>query len=207
MGKAPWAALAFVATVAGTIYWLRPTPLPPPLPPEQPPAPPPAPILPTLEQRVARYISEHEGIRLIAYRDSRKNPTIGIGFSLSRPDARAKLQAVGADLDLIRARKQSLTKDQAFLLLEDEVDAAIAAARRVVPTYARLPWQVQVILADMAYNLGATGLSKFDGMELALGRGDYAGAARELRRTPWARQVGWRAERAALVLTGRAALD
>ena len=67
------------------------------------------------------------------------------------------------------------------LLAQDKADAA-AGAERVVgePTWSVLTERRRYVLAELAYMVGATGLSRFTEMLKALHAGDYAGAADEV---------------------------
>jgi len=53
------------------------------------------------------------------------------------------------------------------------------------------------VIINMVFNLGFNGVSKFKKMIVALERGLYYEAAREMLDSKWARQVGPRAERLA----------
>ena len=67
------------------------------------------------------------------------------------------------------------------LLAQDKADAA-AGAERVVgePTWSVLTERRRYVLAELAYMVGATGLSRFTEMLKALHAGDYASAADEV---------------------------
>lgn len=66
-----------------------------------------------------------------------------------------------------------------------------------------LPWAGslddarQGVLKNMCFNLGLAGLLGFHRMLVALQAGDYLTAAKEMRTSKWAEQVGARAERLA----------
>ena len=63
------------------------------------------------------------------------------------------------------------------------------------PPYADQPLTVRVALADMAYELGDTGLAAFHTMLRLLEQGDYTAAADDALQTLWAREVPNRARR------------
>jgi lysozyme len=58
----------------------------------------------------------------------------------------------------------------------------------------------QRVLANMCFNLGISRLKGFVRMLSALRRKDFAAAAREMRSSKWAEQVGARAERLARLM-------
>ena len=53
----------------------------------------------------------------------------------------------------------------------------------------------RAVVANMVFNLGRTGFTKFRDTIAAIERGDYADAADEMMASRWARQVGARADR------------
>ena len=120
-----------------------------------------------------------EGIRSLAYQDSRGHWTVGIGHNLETPMPPAVIE----------------------LLFQYDLLAAINAAILVTPTWAQLTPRRQEVLVNMAFNLGQAGLARFTQMFQALAQEDYAGAAREMLDSDWARQVGARAERLARIMT------
>lgn len=117
-----------------------------------------------------------EGLRLKPYRDSVGKLTIGVGRNLDD---------VG------------ISEEEAGLLLNND----IAAARADV--FARLPWATFLneprfaVLVNMRFNLGLAGLFTFRQALAAMERGDWAEAAKEMRDSHWAEQVGPRAHRLA----------
>ena len=74
-----------------------------------------------------------------------------------------------------------LTKQQIGRWLVDDIDTAIAAAKRVVPDFDSHPQEVRISLVSMAFQLGEAGLAKFRNMLAALARRDYVEAARQAR--------------------------
>lgn len=77
--------------------------------------------------------------------------------------------------------------------LEGEILEHTRLLDRIIPEWTKMPLFAQTVLVNLAYNLG-TRLIPF-GPTLALFKnGDYAGAAARLRKTPWFKQVGDRAE-------------
>jgi len=154
-----------------------------------------------------RFIERHEGRRATAYADSRNIPTIGVGFNLTRPDARAKLAGLGLDYEAVCGKRVALTDAQIDQLLEPDITDAIDNARRCVSNFDRLPSDVQMVVVDMVFNLGLAGYANFKKMIAALEREDWAAAAREMEDSVWYGQVKRRAsEDVALVRGARAGL-
>jgi GH24 family phage-related lysozyme (muramidase) len=121
------------------------------------------------------------------------HPTVGIGFNLDRADARARLTAVGANYDDVRAGLVSLTQTQITQLFEADVASSIEQVRLLVPGFDALTMARQAVLVDMIFNLGPGGLATFKTMLAAVKSGDYDAAAASMTASLWARQVGTRA--------------
>jgi len=124
-------------------------------------------------ERLINSIKTHEGKRNRAYRDSEGWLTIGYGHNLDdRP----------------------LTDDVVELILEHDVEDAIAETRRALPYFDSHDETRQEVIVEMVFNLGRTRFLGFVKMLAALERGDYKTAADEMLDSRWHRQVGIRAE-------------
>jgi len=123
--------------------------------------------------RLKADIKRHEGCRLKVYKDTEGIATIGYGRNL---------EAVG------------ISEQEAELMLSNDLDRAVKAARFVFYNYEKLDEVRQEVLVNMAFNLGKHGLAKFRKMRLALGEDNYELAADEMLDSKWAGQVGSRAE-------------
>jgi lysozyme len=117
-----------------------------------------------------------EGLRLKAYTDSTGHLTIGYGHNLENG-----IPEVVADALL------------AFDITQASADV-----------FAHLPWSMQLdearrgVLCNMAFNLGIGGLLKFVKMLKHAEAHNWSAAAKEMRDSKWATQVGPRAERLAI---------
>lgn len=120
-----------------------------------------------------------EGLRLKPYRDSVGKLSIGIGRNLD-------------DVGISAA--------EAEVLLETDIAHAAADLDRALPWWRGLSEARQRALLNMAFNLGLPRLLGFTAMLADLERGDFAAAAREAVDSRWARQVGARAQRIAMLL-------
>jgi len=109
----------------------------------------------------------HEGLRLKPYTDTVGKVTIGVGRNLTD---------VG------------ISQDEAFTLLEHDVDRAVAACAQYA-WFGTLNQVRQFAIVDLMFNLGATKFKSFKLMIAALERGDWATAAGQLRSSAWAHQV------------------
>lgn len=133
-----------------------------------------------------------EGVRPRVYKDSEGIPTVGVGFNLEKPNARILLRSVGADYRSILNGSQSLSNEQIDRLLYLDIQDAIKTAKTIVKTFDSQPVEVQVIIVDMAFNLGNR-LSEFRKMIQAVNNFDYNTASVEMLNSQWATQVKGRA--------------
>lgn len=143
--------------------------------------------------KLSDFIKYWEGVRYKAYKDSRGIPTVGVGFNLTRRDAPSELKKVGADYNKI-IKGGSLTDEQVNALLKKDVAKSVSDARRLVKSFDSQPEEVQRIIADLAYNLGADKFRKFKDTIKALDNRDYLTAAKALRNSRWYEQVGRRSK-------------
>lgn len=120
-----------------------------------------------------------EGLRLKPYRDTVGKLTIGIGRNLD-------------DVGISEA--------EAHTLCENDIARTIHDLERRLPQFNGYPEIVQRAVANMAFNLGVSGLLGFKNMIAALDRGDYQEAAAHALDSKWARQVGRRAQRVAALI-------
>lgn len=128
----------------------------------------------TIEPGLIGLLMLHEGFSLEPYRDPSGVLTIGYGHNL---------EASG------------ISREMAGQILIEDAVCAVHACRRLFPDYERFPRARRMALADMAFNLGESGLAKFLAMRVAIERGAWNEAAREARNSKWFRQVGTRGER------------
>ena len=118
-------------------------------------------------------------MRLKPYRDTAGKLTIGVGRNLD-------------DVGVSDA--------EADVLLANDVARVMAGLDRDAPWWREMTEPRQRALANMAFNLGPSGLSRFVALLAALQAGRYAAAADEATNSLWARQVGARATRIAGLL-------
>jgi lysozyme len=127
-----------------------------------------------------------EGIRLNKYLDTTNHWTIGIGHKLTPEELKNNLS--------------SITKEQAYEILEKDLDEALKSAKRIFPEYDTYSENVQLALLDMAFNLGYGGLSKFVVTIPLIKQRKFKEAAEQAMKSLWARQVPNRAKRVTKLL-------
>lgn len=65
---------------------------------------------------------------------------------------------------------------------------------KLVPKWGDAPLYVQTVLVNLIFNMGTNGLSKFNNTLKMFNAGDYKGAAENLTKSLWFKQVGERAK-------------
>ena len=144
-------------------------------------------MTPESRKNVFKQLMIDEGVEYEIYLDHLGYPTFGIGHLIKESDPEHG-QEVGTPVSTERVEK-------AF---EEDLDTALEDCRRL---YGECTWnmdfpsEVQEILVNMAFNLGATRLSKFKNFTKALEEENWAKAAVEGRDSRWHKQVYNRAER------------
>ncbi len=130
------------------------------------------------------YIQRWEGYRTTVYRDSLGVETIGIGFNLRTHPELASLVSI---------QRGSLTRKQTNFFFDQYVSNAIIDTRKIFPSFESQPRVVKLILVDMNYQLGPTGMRSFKKFRAAIESHSYYIAAQELMNSKWAKQSGRRA--------------
>jgi lysozyme len=126
----------------------------------------------------AQMTQEYEGFRPTPYKDTQGIPTIGYGFNMQAYPNMPK----------------QMTQAQAAQLFQVPYLQAINKAQSYAgPVWQYLPPNQQMILSDMAYNLGDR-LYGFKDMRKALQDYDVEGVKREMRNSKWFQQTGRRAK-------------
>lgn len=123
-----------------------------------------------------------EGCVLSEYKDTEGYSTIGVGRLIDR------------------RRGGGISTEEAEYLLSNDVARVERDLDAQIPWWRQLDDARQRALANMTFNLGVTGLLRFQRMLDALNVHDYEAAAAEALDSHWARQVGQRAERIAAMI-------
>lgn len=135
------------------------------------------------EQReiLAEELIRDEGLKLYAYQDSEGYWTIGIGRLIDKK------------------RGGGISREEAFYLFDNDLREKEADLDRYLPWWRALSPARQRVLLNMCFNMGIgnskEGLRSFKNTLAAMERGDYEAAARGMKASKWAKQVGERADR------------
>ena len=130
----------------------------------------------TDRDRLRAQLIRHEGVKLVAYRDSLGFWTIGCGR-------------------LIDTRKGGgITQDEAEYLLSGDIDRVTRGLFARFPTwFPQLDPVRQAVMVEMGFQLGLRGLGAFAQTLGAVAEGEYARAATAMLESRWARQTPGRA--------------
>ena len=120
---------------------------------------------------LAQHLVVDEGMVLYAYPDSLGYWTIGCGRLIDR------------------RRGGGITHAEALYLLSNDIERHWTALIERFPWVERLNEPRQVALANLAFNLGINGLSRFVATMGAIQRGDWTAAGQGLRNSLWFQQV------------------
>jgi GH24 family phage-related lysozyme (muramidase) len=129
-------------------------------------------------------IAYDEGSVNEIYLDHLGLPTFGIGHLVLDSDPEYGYE-VGTPIKETRC-------NSAF---DSDVQTVLSDCERLYPDFDDLPEEVQLIVANMMFNMGRPRLSKFKGMKRGVDSKDWNSAADEMVDSQWYRQVTKRADR------------
>lgn len=129
------------------------------------------------------HVKRDEGLRLKPYVDTVGKITIGYGRNLS---------------------DNGITQLEAAEMLDQDLQRHVSDLLRMFPFVLGLDSVRQIVLANMAFNMGMPTLSSFRKMWQAIKSQDFEEAARQMLDSDWSAQVGDRAHRlASAMATGQ----
>ena len=129
-------------------------------------------------------LTEDEGCKYEIYLDHLGYPTFGIGH-LVRDDDPEHGEEVGT----------SVSEDRVIAAFESDIETVLSDCNKLYSDFEDLPEEVQLIIANMMFNLGYPRLSAFKGMKRGVDSRDWNTAADEMVDSRWYKQVTNRAER------------
>jgi len=125
-----------------------------------------------------------EGVKYEIYLDHLGLPTFGIGHLIRDTDVEHG-QAVGT----------KVTEDRVNECFASDTSSVLKDCEALFSSYSDLPEEVQLIIANMMFNMGKPRMSGFKKFIAAIENGDWSKAAKEMIDSKWYRQVTNRAER------------
>jgi len=131
----------------------------------------------------------HEGLRLQVYKDTLGIDTIGIGRNLEgRGISEEELDWMDIpNMDAIY--EHGISEADATYLAQNDVQIVEEELLRAHPCVEDLDAVRQLVLIDMAFNLGVPRLNKFKKMWAAIHENKFDVAAKEMLDSRWANQV------------------
>ena len=139
----------------------------------------------------------HEGLRLQVYEDSLGIATIGIGRNLEDRGITPEELAWMDIPNMAIVHTIGITEAEAKYLEQNDVQIVEEELVRAHPCVDRLDAVRQLILVDMAFNMGVPRLGKFKKMWAAIHENNFEEAAKEMLDSRWANQVKSRATKLA----------
>jgi len=134
--------------------------------------------------RLREELEIDEGVKYEIYLDHLGYPTFGIGHLILESDPEHGLE-VGI----------SISEDRVVEAFESDVETVLSDCEILYPDFYDLPEEMQLVIANMMFNMGRPRLSKFKGMKKGVDERDWNKAADEMVDSNWYRQVTNRAER------------
>ena len=127
---------------------------------------------------------EDEGVKYEVYLDHLEYKTFGIGHLCNATDPENDYE-IGQEVTKERV-------DECFLA---DIEQVLDDCTVLYDDFFTKPEEVQLIIANMMFNLGRTRLSNFIRMRKAVNEGNYAEAKIQMLDSKWAKQVPNRAKR------------
>jgi len=135
-------------------------------------------------EKLQAELTEDEGVKYEIYLDHLNLPTCGIGHLILQSDQEYGLQ-VGTPISETRVRE----------LFEQDIEIVLKECKILFPSFDILPDEVQLIIANMMFNMGRPRLSKFKKFIQAVIMSNWQDAANEMVDSRWYNQVPNRANR------------
>ena len=134
--------------------------------------------------RLREELKIDEGCKYEVYLDHLGLPTFGIGHLITKDDPEYQM-GMGTPVDEIRVNE----------VFEQDINVTIGECRRLFDDWDNLPQEVQLITANMMFNMGRPRLSQFKKMIQAIRDGDWLEAGNQMQDSRWYKQVTNRADR------------
>ena len=135
-------------------------------------------------RQLRKELEVDEGVKYEIYKDHLGYPTFGIGHLVIDSDPEYG-QEIGTPV----------SEDRVIEAFDNDVQIVLADCERLYNDFNVLPEEVQLIIANMMFNMGRPRLSKFKGMKAGVDAQDWNKAADEMVDSAWYRQVPKRAGR------------
>lgn len=135
-------------------------------------------------EKLREEIEYDEGSVNKIYLDHLGLATFGIGHLVTEWDEEYGFE-VGTDV----------SEDRCIEAFNRDIKTVLSDCNKLYSDFDELPEEVQLIIANMMFNMGRPRLSKFKGMKRGVDAKDWNAAANEMVDSNWYKQVTKRAER------------
>ena len=135
-------------------------------------------------QKLKEELTFDEGCEYKLYNDHLVYKTFGIGHLVTKNDLEYEME-IG----------EEVSEDRVNECFVNDVEKVIEDCLILYDNFYDLPEEVQLIIANMMFNLGRPRLSKFLGMKSGVNNQDWNKAADEMVDSKWYEQVPNRAKR------------
>ena len=135
-------------------------------------------------RQLRKELEVDEGVKYEIYKDHLGYPTFGIGHLVIDSDPEYG-QEIGTPV----------SEDRVIEAFDNDVQIVLSDCERLYNDFNVLPEEVQLIIANMMFNMGRPRLSKFKGMKAGVDAQDWNKAADEMIDSNWYKQVPNRAGR------------
>ena len=125
-----------------------------------------------------------EGCKYEIYLDHLGLPTFGIGHLI-----------LSSDMEYGQEVGTPVSEDRVNECFAKDVETVLSECKTLYSNFELLPEEVQLIIANMMFNMGRPRLSQFKGMRAGVDASDWNRAADEMVDSRWYRQVTNRADR------------
>ena len=141
------------------------------------------------KEHLLKELVKHEGLRLQVYQDTLGIDTIGIGRNLEdRGISKEELDELDIPT-MDHIYEYGITEADAMVLAENDVQIVEEELLRAHPCVEELDAVRQLVLVDMAFNMGVPRLCKFRKMWNAIHEKKFDIASKEMLDSRWANQV------------------
>ena len=142
-----------------------------------------------IRTHLIKQLVQSEGLRLEVYQDTLGIDTIGVGRNLEDRGITTEELNVMDFPNIEAVYEHGITETDAAYLLENDVQIVEEELVRAHPCVDSLDAVRQLVLVDMAFNMGVPRLRKFKKMWAAIHDEDFQTAAKEMLDSRWANQV------------------
>ena len=150
-----------------------------------------------IRTHLIKQLVKSEGLRLEVYQDTLGIDTIGVGRNLEdRGITKEELDVMDFP-NIETVYEHGITEADAAYLLENDVQIVEEELLNAHACVADLDSVRQLVLVDMAFNMGVPRLRKFKKMWAAIHEEDFRTAAKEMLDSRWAVQVKSRSHKLA----------